>query len=164
MSVVSLDEKTEALITKTVEVTGMSVRRILIDAVSAYCQRKIKLANKKEAVECANAQQDNGQERVLSVVNLYLRICCPPLPPVCAKDVKASSAIGKKILAVQADYDWERHFRAAVADEWLRKQPWINFGWIVGKGFSKVAFRADNIAVKNKNNEGKNENAWEPSF
>lgn len=151
------------LLEQTVSVTGMTEEKIIAEAVEAYCQRKLKAAEKKKADEGA-APTESSSERVLKVVNLYLRICCPPMPPVSAEEVRASSKIGRKILAKPAEYDWERHFRAAAADTWLRAQTWCGLEWLAGKGFSKVAARADHAAAPNKKQEVRYGTGFDAAF
>jgi hypothetical protein len=164
MKKVVLYYQTGDLLEKTITLTGMTDTAILLEAVTAYCQRKLKAAEKKQAVVEGAAQQEGNNERVQKVINLYLRICCPPMPPVPAEEAKASSRIGKKILAKPAEYDWERHFRAAASDTWLRRQTWCGLEWLVGKGFSKVAARADHAAAPARKGEVANGNGWAASF
>jgi hypothetical protein len=159
---VMLSPKTMEVLSTTQVATGMTAQRIVAEAVESYCARKIKLAAKKTAPDEAAPQDKN--ERVLKVVELYQCICVPALPPVPSADVRASSRVGRAILSQPADYDWDKHFAAAMADSWLIRQRWFTFDWIVGHGFEKVRARALQPLTCRKNQsrtEGDYASGWE---
>ena len=139
MAIRELNTTLTPLIQEAINATGMVPSRIIIDAVEAYCKRKIKLVSRI----CPDRKLDKkaGNRVVENVIQIYNRICCPPLPKEDEKSISAT--IRKNILSKPADYDWESHFSVIMQDKWAIKQAWCTLRWIVGpSGFFKVQERA----------------------
>lgn len=144
LAISELNTTLAPLVQETVNATGMVPSRIVIDAVEAYCKRKIKLVSRV----CPDRKLDKkaGNRVVENVIQTYNRICCPPLPKEDEKSI--TSTIRKNILSKPADYNWESHFSAIMQDKWAIKQAWCTLRWMVGpSGFFKVQERAKKATV-----------------
>lgn len=139
LAISELNTTLAPLIQEAVNATGMVPSRIVIDAVEAYCKRKIKLANR--IYPDRKLDKKAGNRVVENVIQTYNRICCPTLPK---EDEKAITAtVRKNILSKPTDYDWGSHFSAIMQDKWAIKQAWCTLRWMVSpNGFSKVQERA----------------------